>query len=196
MGLSGRCLITAVLACCAAQAEATVSLTVLVYDYAQVPDGMLSLAESYATRSYAAAGIKITWLACAKLQEDTEQFRACDRASAAGSPYVKLIGESMAARDPSLKSMEDGLGMAAGRGAMIVYPRIHQVAQGWNWPEEAVVGRVIAHELGHVLLGDNSHAAHGVMRPHFGFKDLDGASAQHLFEPEQAARLRTLIGKR
>ena len=41
----------------------------------------------------------------------------------------------------------------------------------WQWPrvirEQAVgraIGRVIAHEIGHVLLRSRRHAAHGLMR--------------------------------
>jgi hypothetical protein len=31
-------------------------------------------------------------------------------------------------------------------------------------PQPTILGRVIAHEIGHLLLGSNSHSAHGLMR--------------------------------
>jgi hypothetical protein len=54
-----------------------------------------------------------------------------------------------------------------------------------------VLGRALAHEVGHYLLGTHTHARHGLMRPHFSafeFTDLrDGTFA---LDDDTAAWLR------
>jgi hypothetical protein len=52
------------------------------------------------------------------------------------------------------------------------------------------IGRVVAHELGHLLLDSRSHAATGLMRPLFDWRDAvkDDAKAFHL-EPNDLALL-------
>jgi hypothetical protein len=54
----------------------------------------------------------------------------------------------------------------------------------------------MAHELGHLLLGQNSHTARGLMRSRFDLRDLALESAQFLFDPKQAMRLREVVQKR
>ena len=54
-----------------------------------------------------------------------------------------------------------------------------------------LLGRVIAHELGHILLSSTDHSASGLMRQEFDKKDvLYGARDGLRLEPEQVAMLR------
>jgi hypothetical protein len=49
----------------------------------------------------------------------------------------------------------------------------------------------MAHEIGHLLLGSNSHSATGIMRAQWSRKDLQRASLEILrFTPAQAERIR------
>jgi hypothetical protein len=165
----------------------------MVYNYTDLPLSKLAEAEVIASRSFGSAGVKVNWLACSSVQQDTEEFRACDRAIDAGSPYIRVEPESMAAGSPAFRKIDDVLGTAVGRNAIIVYPKVRAMARQWNCPEEVILGRAMAHELGHILLGDNSHSSQGLMKPHFGRKDFSADSAQYLFEPTQAARLRDAV---
>ena len=45
-----------------------------------------------------------------------------------------------------------------------VYAGVEPIQQEAGPSAEAILGLVIAHELGHLLLGTNSHAARGIMR--------------------------------
>lgn len=57
-----------------------------------------------------------------------------------------------------------------------------------------ILGCIIAHELGHILLGPNSHSVSELMRPYWDITELQEA-AQHflLFDAKQAAQLRAEI---
>jgi hypothetical protein len=150
MGRLGRLLAAITTALCAANAQATTSLTVMVYNYSDLPGAKLTEAEAIASRSYGSAGVKVDWLACSSVQQDTDEFRACDRAIDAASPYIRVEPESMAAGSHRSGRWTMRWGPRWGRSAIILYPRIRATARQWNCPEELILGRVIAHELGHI----------------------------------------------
>ena len=65
--------------------------------------------------------------------------------------------------------------------------------RGENLPR--VLGYAIAHEIGHILLGQSSHAAAGLMRANWSEKDLKPVHHDQMqFTPEQAERMRTVLG--
>jgi hypothetical protein len=51
-----------------------------------------------------------------------------------------------------------------------------------------LVGRVSAHEIGHLLLGTNAHAAHGLMKPSWDLQRID--RGDWAFTAEDAATIR------
>jgi hypothetical protein len=58
----------------------------------------------------------------------------------------------------------------------------------------AILGDVIAHELGHLLLGSNTHSREGIMQPHWQAEQLGRiAKGQMHFTPEQASKMRTKL---
>ena len=57
-----------------------------------------------------------------------------------------------------------------------------------------IVGRVSAHELGHLLLGSNVHASHGLMRPSWDLQRVDRGDWD--FTAEDAATIRSRLQRR
>jgi hypothetical protein len=57
-----------------------------------------------------------------------------------------------------------------------------------------ILGSVIAHEMGHLLLGSNAHAISGIMRAQWGIDELLRIIMGALvFLPEQSKRMRARI---
>lgn len=55
----------------------------------------------------------------------------------------------------------------------------------------SLLGHVAAHEIGHLLLGANSHAVAGIMHAHWTPKELTGAEGEGLiFLREESQRMR------
>jgi hypothetical protein len=55
-----------------------------------------------------------------------------------------------------------------------------------------ILGHAMAHELGHLLLGTNSHSRDGLMRAHWEPGDLaQAAKGNLLFSSEQSTRMRS-----
>lgn len=178
------------------QAESAPSLTVLVYNYANVPGAKLREAETFAARSYRAAGIELAWVDCATSKSDTSRFRACEQANDGRGLFLKIIPERVVAGIRRSRETDDAFGIALVSSTFVLYPRVREMARVWEVPEYLILGRTMAHELGHLLLGPNSHAESGLMRPGFGWRDLSLASGQFLFDPQQAKRLPTSLHSR
>jgi hypothetical protein len=61
----------------------------------------------------------------------------------------------------------------------------------WNVGLADILGGVVAHELGHLLLGSNSHGHTGIMRAHWEHEQLRSlAMGNLLFTTEEAEHMR------
>jgi hypothetical protein len=125
-------------------------LAVAVYDYAGVDPAMLALAERIASDVYLRAGIKIEWVAPDGF-EDTGRF------------YVNLLSKEMAARF-SASNETVGFATAGSLAANAIFDRISEIAHDHRLPCGVMLGYVMAHEIGHLLLPVHSHSESGVMR--------------------------------
>ncbi|MCC6585636.1 MAG: hypothetical protein IT168_02855 [Bryobacterales bacterium] len=89
---------------------------------------------------------------------------------------------------------EQTLGIALTDRAFIFLPKIQQLAAAKQVPLSAILSVVIAHELGHLLLGPG-HSPAGVMRPTCGNSEFDLAQrGQPGFTRHQARQMRARLG--
>jgi len=71
---------------------------------------------------------------------------------------------------------------------------VETAAREFDVSRAVVLGHALAHEVGHLLLGKDSHSPNGVMRALWTEKELLNASAARLlFLPQQAAVIRTEV---
>jgi hypothetical protein len=82
---------------------------------------------------------------------------------------------------------------AEGKGCYsdVFYDRATELHANWNVGLADILGNVMAHELGHLLLGSNSHAGTGIMRAHWQGEELRHLSRGSLwFTNEQGDHMR------
>ncbi|HXJ94593.1 MAG TPA: hypothetical protein VMT20_17235 [Terriglobia bacterium] len=145
---------------------------VRVYDYAGVSRGVLQGAEEEANRIFTAAGIETTWVGCpttpvlvaSRSPQAEEGTAECSAAIAGGDIVLRILPRSTPASQAFADTM---FGFAEGTFlASVFYARVEDLARGvyGNQTETPVIlGDVIAHEMGHLLLGTNSHSPTGIM---------------------------------
>jgi len=79
--------------------------------------------------------------------------------------------------------------------ANVYADRTRELADGREF--EVILGRVIAHELGHLLLGKNAHSAAGIMHARWRAQDLGlSRQAAMLFLPGEAKRIHAQVRAR
>ena len=168
-----------------ARAAARPQVVVHVDDRAVVPVRDLAAAREEAELIFADAGVDVVW---------TEgRFPASiigPSAARDGRRHVALLVVNANDEDsePSAGCM---LGFANRKPAVAYafYNRITEQGELRPIDVRVVLGRVIAHELGHVLLPPNAHSAYGIMRSNL---DVEAANPDR-FTADQARALRSVL---
>jgi hypothetical protein len=151
----------ALLAASPAQAD-PVNVVIRLYDMATRNAAGRVVAMRTATNAIATAGIKVKWRDCSR----GGTAHPCRTVRDAGDLVVRV----MPARGAGNPSAELGFAPIdpSGRAtviATIYYDAVTGVARRTGLGANELLGRAIAHEIGHLLLRAPGHANSGLMRP-------------------------------
>jgi hypothetical protein len=177
----------------AANGVEALPLSVSVYNDASVPEKSLIAAETEAAQIYRASGVDVTWVNCPQPGIGVTTYPSCSALTRPGHLKLRIISHS-------LNLSTDIFGVAFldsdGTGAYcdVFLDRIEALRDSHRTSEARILGIVMAHEMGHLLLGSNSHYRFGLMRARwledeFG-KPLAGALA---FTSDQSKRMRAKL---
>lgn len=167
----------------AADAAERATIVLHVDDFSGLPADDLNAAEAVAGRIFARAGIRMIWV--------YGRDRA-PRADGALQLTVLVLSKKMAERKIANDLVDSNiLGQAAsGSGrAYILSHRIRELATRNERRVGDLLGRVVAHEVGHLLLPENGHSPIGIMT-----SSLDlSTTALAAFTSEQTAAIRVRV---
>ncbi len=160
-------------------------LVVHVDDRMGVPAGDLAGAKREVEEIFADAGVSILWK---EGRFPASVVETITRGVATRQVAVVLVNNT---DDPLPGASGCTLGFAAKRPAVAYAYYNRVIEQSVLYPIDArvLLGRVIAHEMGHVLLPPNSHSLHGIMR---GNIDL-GLEKPDRFTRDQARVIRAVL---
>jgi hypothetical protein len=164
----------------------TTTIIVLVYNYVGVSPATLAAAEGETNKILGAAGAQATWVDCLESRSTLAAKELCQTGWAAQTPGLRLI-----AGTNKFKQAEYGY-TAIPVLATIYYDKIAQRAERDNAKFELpiLLGCVMAHELGHLLLGTPGHSHAGIMQPEWGQVQVQQALTNHLlFTRQEAGRI-------
>jgi hypothetical protein len=164
------------------------TITIQVYNYAQVSNQTLTRAELAAAEIFRAAGVGIAWTNC-KLPEDSQCAEYLDPIHLG----VRLLPDIA----PALSDSDRSMGLAVGNLASVSLRRVREEAAAFEVSVPAVLGPAVAHEIGHLLLVSHGHSPSGIMRAHWRREDYERAPrGAFRFTSKQAQSLRAEIRKR
>ena len=169
--------------------EAKRSFYVHVYNYADVDDNVLARAEEEAARLFLQAGVAPIWVACPLSQEEIDRYPDCHKTKGLILNIRPEVGLKTAERNHEF-------GFALQATGYVFAGSLNRIAESGvaSWP--VIFGHVVAHEIGHMLLGAASHSPDGVMRSRLGPEDWRRASAGRLsFNASQRERIRSFIAQ-
>jgi hypothetical protein len=183
---------TLAVSACAQGAFAAVTmepLCIRIYDTAGTAIGDRARVLKSASDILAGADVKVDWRDCSP--RAARPHPACQESPKAGELVVRLVrlpdsGGTRALGEAFIDSVT-GQGVLA----TVFIDRIEQFAAQAKADAVTIVGRVLAHEIGHLLLGTTSHAAAGLMRESWSTKDLaENRRQDWLFSRLELDRLR------
>jgi hypothetical protein len=158
-----------------------VRIGIHVDNYAGVSRTDRSVAEAEVTRIFMTADVRVVWAS-----ED-------DRAGAPGLHVrVQLLSRDMAMQKIKIEGLADTVFGRSAHDAGRAYIFTHRVA---NVPVQngndfrRLLGRVMAHEVGHLVLPGHSHSQRGIMRADLG---VDSSSDDY-FTTQQGVAIRTRL---
>lgn len=173
-----------------------------VYDYAHVNRRELGAAEGVAREIFADAGVETAWVDCPLSKEESRQYeyRGCQSEMGAEDVVLRILPGSMAKRlqvgGEPLGFGQDCPEAEPACEASVFYDEVEKLARS-GYRADLILGHVIAHEAGHVLLGAG-HSRDGIMRAQWSGHELQLISWGMLlnFTNTQSRSIRDSISRR
>ena len=168
-------------------------INVRVHNYAQVSSEILTQAETEAAEILGKAGIEINWTNCDPTRKDLGDANECNQLLRPTNLAVRIL--------PYFGVMpgtdKNTMGFALGNLASVSVRRVSEEAAEFGVKPYEVLGPAIAHELGHMLLGQRGHSPSGIMRTRWRREDYERAPrGAFKFTAEQAEQMRAEVAGR
>ena len=165
------------------------SVTISVFNDSAISSEILMQAEEVSSHVFGEAGIHVDWVNCSPADEAPSGKVAC-RQAIPQHLHLHIVRRSLNLRDSTLGISylaSDGTGFQAD----IFYEGIEKLRHETLVDPAIILGHVAAHEIGHLLLGTNSHSAGGIMRAHWKMEELARANKGLLLFTRSQSHLMT-----
>jgi hypothetical protein len=165
------------------------AIVLAVENDARIPSADLADVEASVARSYLPIGVRVIWVHGEVPLHDSRGLRI----------HLRLLSRTSAVRKITTERIGRAVLAQTNRPARIVYVFCHRVVEAsvkYSRDYARILGLVVAHELGHVLLPANSHSEAGVMngrtnlwaKPAYDFTPEEGAAIRSMLRREAQAR--------
>jgi hypothetical protein len=173
-------------------------VSVLIFDYVGVPPAVREGAEVEAAYVMSRAGLGTEWVDCGGSSPQSGRDERCQPLLDSMTLCVRLVPDS------GQKVPSEVLGFASlqpppeqGVYATVFYSRVAAASAEFGVDPYQVLGCAMAHEIGHLLLGSQSHTATGLMRAQWSREDFRNAAQRSLrFSRRQAVQLQAQVEAR
>jgi hypothetical protein len=178
-------------------AAAAFALTIRVYDVYGLPPADRQVMLSVASTALADAGAAAVIVDCS----GPRPAAACQLPVAPGELVLRIHRlPPDDSRALGVAFIHGGSGADAGEPntvATIYGTRVADMARRSGTPLTTLMGHVAAHELGHLLIGSNAHAAAGLMRGSWSWLQIQRARPEDwVFSAADAATIRLRLQRR
>ena len=180
----------------AAEIEPDMHLVIRTYNSAEVPATDLESAVGTATTILEASGLATAWHACelALVRDATHPCAAPLRANEIAVRLVRLTTDAGYRGELPLGYSLVDTATRSGTLATIYLDRVAWLSKAAAVDRRLGLGRALAHEVGHLLLGTNAHSTTGVMRAVWSCEALKrNVGRDWLFAPGDARAMRQAV---
>jgi hypothetical protein len=163
------------------ESPAAERLVVRTYNSFGATAGRMTRAREVTALILQDAGVQVVWRDC---------VTGCADALRPRELLVRIVAAPQGVAAESLGCAVVDLQQGAGTLATVYADRIDVVASRTGVDAGMLLGRAVAHEIGHLLLGTSSHSAGGLMRGLWSDRELQrGQAADWTFAPEDLERI-------
>ena len=175
--------------------DKTLQIRVRVNDYAQVSPATLNGAEREAARIMGKAGLRTDWLNCPGKNALEVAQDPCSEPLQPMDIVLRMIPEP---QNDKYNDSVFGFAVVPILASVYVNYAVERAKRdNAEYEIPMVLGNVIAHELGHLLLGLNAHSASGIMQERWQPNQVRQAvTGNLLFTEKQGKLMRAEIEKR
>lgn len=165
-------------------------VNVSVFSDVPMPEEILVLAQQRASQIFSSAGVDVLWINCIHgLGTIPEQ--SCSKTYGPRDLVLRITSHVSSATSDAAFGVAWLDADGSGRYADVFWTRAQELRTNSNADLGRILGSVMAHEMGHLLLGVNSHSTSGLMQARW------SGSALHrivmgtlLFLPDEGERMR------
>ncbi len=182
-------------------------LTLRVYNYAGVDRGILERGRLETERIIRQVGVEASWLDCPTSAVEMAANRSCAGSPEANHLILNLLPHSMSKKYGFSRGIF-GFALPTATGEpgtkiSLFFKRVLDLAYhggvgtGFENAQATILGHVMAHEIGHLLLGPDSHGSSGIMSFPWGKRTLTQMErGRLLFTDEEGAHIRIELLRR
>jgi hypothetical protein len=169
-------------------------VTVAVYDDVKLPEKVLAQSADEVTRIFHKAGVTTVWITCKSSKRFSLPDVECDHPLGPTHLALRIVRRAWKAGD-SIFGMAFLSETGTGAYGDVFYDSVEKLHHDWGVSVPRVLGHVMAHELGHLLLG-NAHTREGIMCPSWRGQQLQRLTKGGLlFSREQAEFIRERLSR-
>jgi hypothetical protein len=184
------CILFVLLFSVAARSLPRTQVTIAIHNDARVPESVLTEAAQEASRIFRQAGVETDWIVCHSSNAGTSTQPDCLSPVDLTHYSLRIVMWSSRLGDSTF-----GIAFLSEKGvgtySDVFYPSVEKLHSDCDTSLSRVLGHVMAHEIGHLLLGSQSHSALGIMQPHWQRAELRRIGmGTLLFTAEQARSMR------
>jgi hypothetical protein len=160
------------------------------HNYSQIDARILLASEQIVSDILRKAGVDTVWLACSS-GEGSHSDAEC--AKSLGATDLNL-NFPLPSATKMYQRADSVYGFTLGNNAWVFFDRVKASALEYHLDTAQLLGNVIAHELGHLLLGDNAHSNWGLMRARWSPEQLRAADRKELsFSNIERVKIRDFV---
>ena len=173
------------------QPRAAPEIRIRIFNYAGVSERIVVAAKEQADTVLRKVDVETVWVDCptslAGLQTNTD----CRGRAAPTELVIRIVARSQNPRYPlGFAALPTEKGKVASQ-ASVFFEAAEELAAGYPVSKAQMLGYILAHEIGHLLLGEGSHSGKGVMRTPWRKQEMDDAAKGTLgFTAKQANRMK------
>jgi len=150
------------------KSDNVIKIKILLYDFVPIPEKIRTQVRESVVAIFRGAGVQVEWAPCPTVEGQLALFSDCTGYKEATTVSLRVLPQIR----KQIKADAAGESMLSSRIVNVFWDRAQKASTQLDVPLADMLAAIVAHEVGHVFLGPNSHALSGIMLARWKPRDL------------------------